>query len=60
MFGSLTVLERVSDGFRVSCECGVERVDNDAGYWPGNVRWATPAQQATNRRPKSHYRGVPL
>ena len=29
----------------------LERVDNDQGYEPGNVRWATRAEQTANRRP---------
>lgn len=37
-------------GHRPSPEHSIERINNDAGYFPGNVRWATRTEQGRNRR----------
>lgn len=58
----ITVCERWRDNFwSFVADVGerpdghtLDRVDNDRGYEPGNVRWATRSEQNANKRP-----GVP-
>lgn len=37
-------------GLRPSPTHSLDRIDNDRGYEPGNVRWATKKEQGQNRR----------
>lgn len=35
---------------RPSLNHTLDRIDNDRGYWPGNVKWSTRQEQNNNRR----------
>ena len=39
----------------------INRINNDGGYWPGNLNWATPREQRLNqRKPKRKARRAKL
>lgn len=47
-------------GKRPSANYSLDRIDNEKGYEPGNVKWSTQSQQNRNRRmtTKTGHKGV--
>lgn len=38
----------------------IDRIDNERGYEPGNIRWATRSEQNANTRRSARYHSAPI
>lgn len=47
-------------GARPSNKHSIDRIDNNKGYEPGNVRWATANIQATNNRRNTEHANIKI
>lgn len=47
---------RMALGPKPTPQHSLDRINNDEGYVPGNLRWATSSEQNQNRRPRYHWR----